>query len=258
MDKKELQKFSNMLYEAEKQRKQMSQLTSMNGELSVDDAYQIQLNNIVRVVEEGQVVSGKKIGLTSEGIQKQLGVDEPDYGHLFASMDCRDGKIPTDALIQPKIEAELAFVLKEDLAGGKVTTDDVKRATDYVIGAFEIVDSRILDWKIKLVDTISDNASSGRYVLGGVKISPEEDLSKITMKMYKNGDFLIDGEGAAVLGDPLRSVAWLANRLWNYGVVLKKGEVVLSGAFSAAPEAVKGDLFTAEFSKLGTVTAKFI
>jgi 2-keto-4-pentenoate hydratase len=114
----------------------------------------------------GHVISGKKIGLTSPGIQQQMGVNEPDYGHLYAAMDCRDGTVNTSALILPKIEGEVAFILKADLAGGKVTREDVVKATDYVVASFEIVDSRIADWKIKLVDTISDNASSGRYVLG--------------------------------------------------------------------------------------------
>lgn len=258
MKEMELTKYSDLLYEAERKRTQIQPLTAMNKNLDVDNAYHIQLNNIDRVVKEGQIISGKKIGLTSEGIQKQLGVGEPDYGHLFASMECKNGKVHTDALIQPKIEAELAFVLKDDLDGENITAADVAAATDYVVGAFEIVDSRVADWKIKLVDTIADNASSGRYVLGTVKISPMEKLADITMKLYKNGEFLADGSGAAVLGDPCRAVAWLANRLRDYGVMLKKGEVILSGAFSAAPEAARGDKFTAEFLGLETITAEFI
>jgi 2-keto-4-pentenoate hydratase len=225
----------------------------------VDDAYHIQLENVKRVVSMGHVISGKKIGLTSPGIQKQLGVNEPDYGHLFAAMDCKDGKIDTAALILPKIEGEIAFILKQDLSGGKVTGEDVLQATDYVAAAFEIVDSRVADWKIKLPDTVADNASSGRYVLGSRRLSlGEVNLPEVTMKLCKNGQLAGEGSGAAVLGDPCLSVAWLANRLWSYGVTLKAGELILSGAFSAAPAAVKGDVFIAEFSSFGKVEAVFV
>ena len=259
MADKDYKKYADMLYEAERTRVAIPPLTEMDETLNVDDAYAIQLANIDRVVSEGHVISGKKIGLTSEGIQKQLGVDEPDYGHLFEAMDCKDGKVKTDDLLQAKIEGEIAFILKEDLSGGEVTVEDVRKATDYVVAAFEIVDSRVADWKIKLVDTISDNASSGRYVLGDKKMSLDEvDLPSVPMTLSKNGEVIAEGTGAAVLGDPARAVAWLANRLWGYGVTLKKGEVILSGAFSAAPAAVKGDKFTADFGPMGTVSAEFV
>lgn len=248
-----------MLYEAERTRAAIAPLTETDPSLTIDDAYAIQLANVERVVKEGHVISGKKIGLTSFGIQQQLGVNEPDYGHLFAAMDCADGEVPTDKLLQPKIEGEIAFVLKEDLTGGEVTPEDVRAATDYVVAAFEIVDSRVADWKIKLVDTVSDNASSGRYVLGAKRFAIDEaDLPNVPMKLYKNGEVIAEGKGEAVLGDPAIAVAWLSNKLWGYGVTLQKGEVILSGAFSAAPEAAKGDEFTADFGPMGTVTAKFV
>lgn len=259
MEQKKLETYADLLYDSQKTRIAIPPLTELDAGLTVDDAYHIQLCNVDRAVTEGQVISGKKIGLTSPGIQKQLGVNEPDYGHLFEAMDCQDGEVKTEHFLQPKIEAEVAFVLKEDLTGGKVTPEDVVRAAAYVVGAFEIVDSRVADWKIKLADTISDNASSGCYVLGDKRISPADiDLSKETMKLYKNGELINAGDGAAVLGNPCNAVAWLANRLNDYGVVLKKGEVILSGAFSAAPEAVKGDLFEVEFLTLGRVSAKFV
>lgn len=259
MDQNKIKQFADLLYNADKNKKAIAPLTTMDSCLNVDDAYHIQLYNVERVVKEGHIISGKKIGLTSPGIQQQLGVDEPDYGHLFEAMDCIDGTIKTEQFLQPKIEAEIAFVLKADLTGGKVTEQDVVEAADYVVGAFEIVDSRVADWNIKLVDTISDNASSGCYVLGSKKMSLEYlDLSKETMKLYKNGELVKTGDGAAVLGNPCRAVAWLANRLYDYGVDLKKGEVILSGAFSAAPEAAMGDLFEVEFSTFGKVSAKFI
>ena len=249
-----------MLYEAEARRVPAAPLTETDPGLDIDDAYAIQLANVERAVREGRAVTGKKIGLTSPGIQKQLGVSEPDYGHLLDSMDCSAaGEIPTDQLIQPKIEGEIAFILKGDLTGGQVTPEDVRAATDYVVAAFEIVDSRVADWRIKLVDTVADNASSGRYVLGREKFQLDAvDLPSVPMTLIKNGSEVGSGSGAAVLGDPAKAVAWLANRLWGYGVALKKGEVVLSGAFSAAPEARKGDEFVARFGPMGTVRAKFV
>ena len=251
--------YAERLFNAERNRKAIPPLTEQDSSISVDDAYHIQLENVKRVLGMGHVISGKKIGLTSPGIQKQLGVNEPDYGHLFAAMDCKDGKINTGALLQPKIEGEIAFILRADLSGGKVTREDVLAGTDYVVAAFEIVDSRVADWKIQLADTVADNASSGRYVLGSRKLKlGEVDLKTVTMKLRKNGELAGEGTGSAVMGDPCISVAWLANRLWDYGVALKAGEIILSGAFSAAPLAVKGDKFTAEFSSFGTVEAEFV
>jgi 2-keto-4-pentenoate hydratase len=251
--------FAEQLFNAERNRKAISPLTEADSSITAEDAYHIQLENIKRVLGMGHVISGKKIGLTSEGIQKQLGVHEPDYGHLFAAMECKDGKINTGALLQPKIEGELAFILKADLSGGKVTREDVIANTDYVVAAFEIVDSRVADWKIKLPDTVADNASSGRYVLGSKKLKLSEIEPKdVTMKLYKGDKLIGEGSGAAVLGDPCIAVAWLANRLWDFGVTLKAGEVILSGAFSAAPAAAKGEKFTAEFSSFGKVEAEFV
>ena len=256
---KDIKKYADMLYEAERTRTAIEPLTEMDPELTIDDAYAIQLANIERVVGEGQVISGKKIGLTSEGIQKQLGVDEPDYGHLFQSMDCSNGLCSIDELISARIEGEIAFVLKEDLSGGNVTAEDVRRATDYVVPAFEIVDSRVADWRIKLIDTVSDNASSGRYVLSEQKSKIDEvDLPSVEMKLYKNGELVNEGVGSAVLGDPAEAVAWLANKLWGYGVSFFKGEVILSGALSATVTAEKGDEFVADFGDFGTVHARFV
>jgi len=259
MEDSRVQKYADMLYRSAIDKVSIAPLTGIDASITIDNAYAIQLYNVERVVGQGEVISGKKIGLTSEGIQKQLGVNEPDYGHLFKGMDRVDGTVPTDEFLQPKIEGEIAFVLKDDLSGGNITVEDVIKATDYVVGAFEVVDSRIKDWEIKLADTISDNASSGCYVLGKKKLFLDQvDLATVTMELYKNGRLAAEGKGAAVLGDPRLSVAWLANRLWNYGVTLKKGEVILSGAFSAAPVAAKGDEFEAKFSDFGSVKAKFV
>lgn len=259
MNSSEIKAAAEQLFTALRTRIPIFPLTYTSPEISVEDAYAIQLLNVSERLQNGEAISGKKIGLTSTGIQKQLGVSEPDYGHLFSSM-CYERDVPADTLLQPKIEAEIAFVLDEDLTGGNVTAEDVRRATRYIVPAFEIVDSRIADWRIKLPDTIADNASSGCYVLGQTHTPIGElDLSKITMKMFKNsGELIGEGEGSAVMGDPCVSVAWLANCLYRYGVILKKDEVILSGAFSAAPSAINGDFFRAEFSVLGEVEAKFI
>jgi len=249
---------ADSLYLAEWDRVPIPALSVQYRLLSLSDAYAIQMANINRAIAMGYRVSGKKIGLTSPGIQRQLGVNEPDYGHLLSAMECAGGIVHTSHLIQPKIEAELAFILCADLEGGEVTAEDVRNATDYVVGAFEIVDSRIANWKFKLVDTVADNASSGRYILGKKRLCIKGmDLSAVSMKLYKNGIPVEEGVGANVLGDPCVAVAWLANKLWSYGVTLKKGEVILSGAFSAAPSAYKGQVFIAEFSSFGIVKAEF-
>ncbi|MDR1914968.1 MAG: fumarylacetoacetate hydrolase family protein [Synergistaceae bacterium] len=251
--------FAGLLYNAGASRVAIDALTDIDPTFAVDDAYAVQMINVNRAVGQGRSISGKKIGLTSKGMQTQLGVDEPDYGHLFSDMLHTDGRIPTDEFLQPKIEAEIAYILKEDLSGGSVSASDVIAATDYVVGAFEIVDSRVRDWRIKLPDTIADNASSGCYVLGERRFHPRDiDLPSITMKLYKNGEPAGEGTGAAVLGDPSVSVAWLSNKLWNYGVVLKKGEIVLSGALSSAPSASRGDVFEARFSEFGVIRAEFV
>lgn len=261
MNALEIKELAQKFYDSERTRTPIAPPTSMYPDITVDEAYAVQMENIQRVTAEGQVISGKKIGLTSPGIQKQLGVFEPDYGHLFQSMDCSsDGKLDSSALISPRIEGEVAFILKADLTGGNVTEEDVRAATDYVVAAFEIVDSRVENWTLnKVTDTISDNASTGRYILGTKRMRLQDiNLPEEKLELYKNGELVGTGSGAAVLGDPVKSVVWLSNRLWSYGIVLKKGEVILSGAFSAAPPATRGDKVEARFSTFGTVTAEFV
>ena len=257
--KETIEQLAAELFEAGRTKRPIPPLTKAYPELTADDAYAIQLVNTNRLLSQGEIISGKKIGLTSPGMQQLLGVNEPDYGHLFAFMDCALD-VRADELIQPKIEAEIAFILGDDLPDRDVTAEDVLSATEYVCAAFEIVDSRVADWKIKLADTISDNASSGRYVLGKDRVSPDGlDLSAIVMRTEQSGKGVVsEGTGAAVMGDPAVSVAWLANCLRRYGVSLHKGEVVLSGAFAAALPAAKGDVFTATLTTLGSVTARFV
>lgn len=234
-------------------------ITELDPELSVDEAYQVQLHTIDQNVKSGQQITGKKIGLTSKAMQKMLGVGEPDYGHLLDQMKVENGgKISPDQVLQPKVEGEIAFILKDDLVGPNVTTLDVLKATDAVVPALEVVDSRIKDWKITLADTVADNASSGLYVLGGrPKKMADVDLKQMGMVLYKNDVLQNTGVGAAALGDPAKCVAWLANKLATYGITLKAGEVILSGALSAAMEAEPGDHFYAKFAELGEVHVSF-
>ena len=254
-----INEFANQLAKAEISRVGISPLSEMDPTLTIHDAYSIQLQNIQKKVDEGQKIVGKKIGLTSNAMQTLLGVDEPDYGHLLDQMVVENGgRVAIDKVMQPKVEAEIAFILKQDLKGPNVTVIDVLQATDYIVPALEIVDSRVKDWKIKLTDTVADNASSGFYVLGGnpKKVS-EIDLELVGMVFSKNGDIVNTGVGAAALGNPAYCVAWLANRLADFDITLKAGEVILSGALSAAVNAEEGDFFTARFAHLGQVSVQF-
>ena len=254
-----IEKFAAQLLEAETTHVGIDPITVVDPEITVDEAYYIQLENIKKKVNEGQKIVGKKIGLTSVAVQNLLGVDEPDYGHLLDSMVVENGgTIDTKDMLQPKIEGEIAFVLKKDLKGPNVTAVDVLQATDYVLPALEIVDSRVQDWKIKLQDTVADNASSGYYVLGGKPTKVEDiDLELLGMVLSQNGEMVNTGVGAAALGSPATCVAWLANRLADYDITLKAGEVILSGALSGMVVANPGDSFTARFAHLGQVSVNF-
>ena len=248
-----------LLNEAYDQHQSIPPLTAQEPTMTIEDAYAVQIKRIETAVMTGDRIIGKKIGLTSLAMQSLLGVNQPDYGHLLESMYVEDGgTVSLSQLFQPKIEGEIAFVLKEELAGPNVTVEDVLRATDYIVPALEIVDSRIKDWNIKLEDTVADNASCGLYVLGSDKVSIDDvDLKKIHMQLLKDDIVINEGKGTDVLGDPALCVAWLANKLAEYGVALKAGEVILSGALSAAVEAVPGDKFTAKFTHIGHVTVEF-
>ena len=254
-----VKQYAAQLAEAEATKIGTAPLTSIDSELTVKEAYSIQLENISKKLEQGQKIVGKKIGLTSKAMQNLLGVGEPDYGHLLDSMVVENGgRISIEDVLQPKVEAEIAFILKKELRGPNVTTLDVLQATDYVVPALEIVDSRVKDWKIKLVDTVADNASSGYYVLGGKPTKIEDvDLELIGMVLTKNGDLVNTGVGAAALGNPASCVAWLANKLSEFDIPLRAGEVILSGALSAAEVATKGDTFTARFAHIGQVSVRF-
>ncbi|MBO0961079.1 fumarylacetoacetate hydrolase family protein [Neobacillus sp. MM2021_6] len=254
-----VKQYAELLAEAESSRIGTAPLTTVDSELTVKEAYFIQLENINKKLEQGQKVVGKKIGLTSLAMQNLLGVDEPDYGHLLNTMVVENGgRISIEDVLQPKVEAEIAFILKKELRGPNVTTLDVIQATDYVVPALEIVDSRIKDWKIKLADTVADNASSGFYVLGGKPTRlADVDLELIGMVLTKNGELVNTGVGAAALGNPATCVAWLANKLAEFDIPLRAGEVILSGALSAAEPARAGESFTARFAHIGQVSVHF-
>jgi 2-oxopent-4-enoate hydratase len=244
---------------AEVTRVPIAPLTEEEPGLTVADAYRIQQVNVHRRKEEGGLVRGRKVGLTSLAMQRQLGVDEPDFGAIFDDMVVEEGDpVPVSALIQPRVEAEIAFVMETDLEGPGVSSADALRAVAGGLPALEIIDSRIADWRIKLPDTVADNASSARIVCGG-RLTPVAalDLRTIGMVLSVDGTVAATGAGAAVLGNPIRCVAWLANKLGEFGVPLRAGDLVLAGALHAAVPVAAGVSVHAEFAELGGVTTTF-
>jgi 2-oxopent-4-enoate/cis-2-oxohex-4-enoate hydratase len=254
-----IQHFGDELYQSLIDRKPVPPLTERDVSIDVDEAYRIQLRMIRRRLDKGETVIGKKIGVTSEAVQRMLQVYQPDFGQLLSGMVYSEGQpIPVNTLIAPRAEAEVAFILKRDLEGPGVSAADVLRATDYVLPCFEIVDSRIQDWRIKIQDTIADNASCGVFVLGGTARSLRGlDLSVAGMVVEKNGDIVSTSAGAAVQGSPVNAVAWLANTLGRLGIPLQAGEVILSGSQSPLIPVVAGDSFTCSVGGLGTCTIRF-
>lgn len=253
-------KAAQQLWDAEQGRYQIDMLTLHDPDMTVEDAYAVQLENVRRREAEGQKVIGMKIGLTSAGMQKLLNVNEPDYGHLFDNMLLLErDTCSMSGLIQPKVEGELSFCLNKTLKGPGVTIADVYDATAWVTPSIEIVDSRIKDWKIKLCDTIADNGSSARFMLGGRMVPVGAvDMRLTGMTLEKNGELVSSGTTAEVWGNPAASVAWLANKLGEFGIELKAGSIVMAGAVTAALPAQAGDSFTVSFHGLGSVTVKFV
>ena len=254
----DLQNWAEKLYEAEKSRQPISPMTDQTA-LTIDEAYDIQQRIIALKCQTGQHVVGKKIGLTSQAMQHMMGVDQPDFGHLMSVMAYSDGEsIPLSRLIQPRLEAEIAFMLHRDLEGPGLTAREVLEATEYVVPCLEIVDSRIVDWRIALADTIADNASSGLYVVGNALKSPRSlDLDLVGMVLVRNGEVVQTSAGAAALGHPAYSVAWLANTLSEHHTPLRAGEMVLSGALGGAVPVKAEDYFVARFGGMGEVSCRF-
>lgn len=228
--------------------------------MRLEDSYAVQKKIIEKRLADGEKLIGMKIGLTSKAMQKTIGIDVPDYGHLTDAMVLLEGQpCKMEELIQPKVEGELLFFLKQDLKGPGLTVADVYKAVDYVVPAIEIVDSRIRSWDVTLIDTVADNGSSGKLVIGS-RVTPitDVDMRLTGMTMEKNGELVNSGTTAEVWGNPAASVAWLANELSKYDIELKAGSVVLSGAVTAAPPAAAGDNFLISFQGMGSVGVKFI
>ncbi|MBJ9622092.1 2-keto-4-pentenoate hydratase [Burkholderia multivorans] len=259
MNVDQIQHVADRLRRAERTGDFIEPLHRANAALSIDDAYAIQQINIQQRINEGSRRVGCKIGLTSAAVQKQLGVDQPDFGVLLDDMAYGDKEtVPWSVLSQPKIEAEVAFVMGRDIASDKPGHLDLLNAIEYVLPALEIVGSRIRDWEIGIVDTIADNASSSAFVLGNrpVKLS-DVDLRLCGMVTERRGEVVSLGVGAACMGDPVNALVWLARTMAARGVPLRAGDVVLSGALGPMVNVRPGDVFEAQIQGLGAVRASF-
>jgi 2-keto-4-pentenoate hydratase len=225
----------------------------------VDSAYAVQEINTRRWLGQGRKLSGRKIGLTAEAVQKQLGVSQPDFGMLFGDMDCADGgAVAAGRFLQPRVEAEIALILERPLDRERHTTDDIVKATAYAVSAIEIVDSRIAKWDIKLADTVADNASSGGYVLGRAqKKLADIDLVGCQMQLRRGGEVASQGVGAACLGNPLNAAVWLADEMSKRGRPLGPGDVILTGALGPMVPVSPGDDIAVTIDGIGDVRVKF-
>jgi len=259
LDESLIRRFGDELYEALAAGRTIPNLRDRAEGMTIVDAYQVQAHMIARRLAAGETVVGKKIGVTSRAVQQAIGVFEPDFGILTSAMVYPDGAtIPTGKLIQPKAEGEIAFVLKRDLVGPGITAAEVLSATDYVSACFEIVDSRIKDWDIRIQDTVADNASCGVYVLGNDKVDPRDvDLTLAGMVAERNGEIAVTGAGAAVQGSPANAVAWLANTLGRLGTPLLAGETILSGALAPMYLFEPGDTLTMRVGGIGSCSISF-
>jgi len=261
MDKATIQHCGEELYNALVHRKTLAPFTDRFADITIDDAYHISLAMLEHRINGGAKIIGKKIGVTSKAVQNMLGVYQPDFGYLTDDMAYSQGQeMPiSEKLIQPKAEGEIAFILKKDLIGPGITNADVLAATDCVLPCFEIVDSRIQDWKIKIQDTVADNASCGLFVLGDKAVSPRSvDLATCGMVVEKNGQLLSTGAGAAALGSPVNCVTWLANTLGQFGIALKAGEVILSGSLVPLEPVKAGDYMSVSIGGIGQASVRFI
>lgn len=249
------------LYQALIAQRTLAPFTERFDDISIDDAYRISLKMVDCRVQAGETIIGKKIGVTSKPVQDMLGVYQPDFGFLTDGMVFSDGADISiaDHLIQPRAEGEIAFRLKSDLVSPGVTEADVLAATESIMPCFEIVDSRIDDWRIKIEDTVADNASCGVYVLGSNEVDPRDfDLPGLHMKIFKNGELHSEGFGSAVQGNPLTAVAWLANTLGEYGIPFRAGEVILSGSLAPLIPVVAGDRMSLEIEGIGGCSCNFV
>ena len=261
MDERLVARLGDELFAALRGRRTLAPLTARHAGITVEDAYRISLHMLRRREAEGERVIGKKIGVTSLAVQEMLGVFQPDFGFLTDAMRCEDGASVSLAganLIQPRAEGEIAFMLKADLRGPGVTRENVLDATEWVAPCFEIVDSRIAEWKIRIQDTVADNASCGVFVVGARHVDPRTlDLAAARMDMYKNGVLCGSGLGSAVQGHPAEAVAWLANTLGAFDIPFKAGETILSGSLAPLVPAAAGDRFTMQIEGLDGCSIAF-
>ena len=265
MTPQEVEAAAEALDEAERTRRQIGLLSLKHPGMTMDDAYAVQAAWTARKLAAGRRIIGRKIGLTSKAMQQALGIDIPDSGVLFDDMLFSNGAtVPAGRFIQPRIEAEIAFVMKAELCGPGVTAQDVLAATDHVLPALEILDTRILrvDPQTKkartISDTIADNAANAGIILGTQRLDPRDvDLRWMGAMVLRDGEVEETGLGAGVLNDPAAAVAWLANRLTLYGTRISAGEIILSGSFVRPVEAPPGSRIVADFGRFGTVECRF-
>lgn len=255
-----IEQLGTELYQALVDAKTVRPLTERHPDITIEDAYQIQKQLMKLRLAAGERVIGKKIGVTSKAVMNMLGVYQPDFGYLTDGMVYNEGQaIPMSRLIQPKAEGEIAFVLKKTLKGPGISSADVLAATEGVMACFEIVDSRIHDWKIKIQDTVADNASCGVFVLGDRLVDPRDVyLNTCGMVLEKNGDIVATGAGAAALGAPANAVAWLANTLGRLGIALEAGEVVMSGSLAIMVPVAAGDNLRVTIGGIGSCSVRFV
>ena len=260
LSESDLMKIVRELLEAEATCRPIDDISKRFPGMTIDDAYAVQIRTIEEKVKAGSVVVGRKIGLTSKAMQTLIGINEPDFGIIVDSKVYREGEaIQAGSMMVPRIEAEIGFLLKEDLKGPGVNVVDVLAATAGVMPLFEVKDTRLKTLKPNIIDAIADNATSGIVILGG-KLTPlaaDIDLRLVGMIFEQNGEIMSTATGAEALGNPAEPVAWLANKMAGYGITLKKGEFVMSGGLTKAMEVKPGYSFKATFDRLGSVSALF-
>lgn len=257
----EREKLAKTLFTSLREQQVIAPITTKHKDFSIVDAYQVSQQLLEYRLAEGEKVVGKKIGLTSKVVQDMLGVHQPDFGFLTDTMMYSSGADISlqKTLIQPKAEGEIAFILKHDLVGPKVTPEDVLAATDKVYACFEIVDSRIENWKIKIEDTVADNASCGIFVMAEEGVSPENvDFEQCKMVIKNKGETVAVGQGSAALGSPLNCVAWLANTLGEFGITLNAGDIILSGSLAAMISCQVGDNMSMEIEGIGCASYRMV
>lgn len=259
LDRTQIDAYASELLEAMKSKSTIAPLTERTPEITIDDAYAISLEVFERRLKNGEKLVGKKVGVTSIPVQKMLNVHQPDFGYLTDTMQYQNGDtMPvSELLIAPRAEGEIAFTLKHSLQGPGVTAEDVLAATDKVFACFEIVDSRIADWKIKIEDTIADNASCGLFLLGDAASPEGIDFAQVKMQVYKNGALLSEGIGSEALGSPLNCVAWLANTFGERGISLDPGDIILSGSLVPLEPVKAGDEMRVDIDGIGSASVTF-